>query len=77
MSRPVGVGLLLMLIFGALWTLRDLRRPSFAEINGHVYERFERNGRWHAVGPVSGAAVSNDWDTTTAVTALKSFNRAS
>jgi hypothetical protein len=77
MSRPVAVGLLLMLIFGALWTLRDLRRPSFAEINGHVYERFERNGRWHAVGPVSGAAVSNDWDTTTAVTALKSFNRAS
>ena len=65
MNKPIVIGLLLILILGAGWTLRASHHPSFVEIDGHVYERFERNGRAHAVGPVSGAAVSNDWDATT------------
>jgi hypothetical protein len=55
----------LVLLLGAFWF--DSRRPSYVEIEGHVYERVDpTTGR--PVAPVSGARVSNDWDSTAATT---------
>jgi hypothetical protein len=55
------------LLTGAFVTLSVSRGPSYIEIEGHVYEAYDPI--WHApVGPVSGAKVSNDWDSATATT---------
>jgi hypothetical protein len=55
----------LVLLLGAF--LFDSRRPSFVEIEGHVYERFDPT-KGTPVAPVIGARVSNDWDSTAATT---------
>ena len=44
-----------------------LCRPSYLEIEGHVYERLDPI-KAVPVAPVSGARVSNDWDSTSATT---------
>jgi hypothetical protein len=54
-----------LLLFAA--SLLDARRPSYVEIEGHVYERFDP-AKAAPVAPVSGARVSNDWDSTAATT---------
>jgi hypothetical protein len=55
----------LVLLLGAF--LLDSRRPSYVEIEGHVYERFDPTTGM-PVAPVSGASVSNDWDSAAATT---------
>jgi hypothetical protein len=57
----------LVLLLGAFVTLSVSRRSSYVEVKGHVYQEFDATGRG-PVGPVSGAKVSNDWDSTTATT---------
>ncbi|PYQ99108.1 MAG: hypothetical protein DMF94_00080 [Acidobacteria bacterium] len=55
----------LVLLLGAI--LFSSRRPSYVEIEGHVYEQLDPI-KAVPVAPVSGARVSNDWDATTATT---------
>jgi hypothetical protein len=55
----------LAVLLGAF--LFDTRRPSYVEVEGHVYERFDPI-KSTPVAPVSGARVSNDWDSTAATT---------
>ena len=63
--RLVIAAVALVLLLGAFWF--DSRRPSYVEIEGHVYERFDPTAA-RPVAPVSGARVSNDWDSTAATT---------
>ena len=55
----------LVLLLGAFWFVS--RRPSYVEIEGHVYERLDPI-QAVPVAPVSGARVSNDWDSTSTTT---------
>ena len=57
--------MVLMLLLGAFLFIS--RRPSYVEIEGHVYERFDPI-KAVPVAPISGARVSNDWDSTSATT---------
>ena len=63
--RLVIAAVALVLLLGAF--LFDSRRPSYVEIEGHVYERFDPT-KGTPVAPVSGASVSNDWDSAAATT---------
>ena len=56
-----------VLSLGAILTLSASRRPSHVEIAGYVYDRLDSPRRSPA-RPVSGAVISNDWDSTTATT---------
>jgi hypothetical protein len=64
-NKLVIASVALALLLGAF--LFDSRRPSYVEIEGHVYERFDRI-KSTPVAPVSGARVTNDWDSTAATT---------
>jgi len=66
-NRNVIAGVALMLLVATLVTLSVSRRPSYIEIEGHVYERYEPT-RDAPAGPIGGAKVSNDWDSATATT---------
>jgi hypothetical protein len=64
-NTRVIAGVALVLLVGAF--LFVPRRPSYVEIEGHVYEGFDPI-KSVPLAPVSGARVSNDWDSTTATT---------
>jgi hypothetical protein len=64
-NRLVIASVALVLLLGAF--LCGSRRPSYVDIEGHVYERFDPT-KAMPVAPVSGARVSNDWDSTAATT---------
>src|SRR5258706_4311634 len=63
--RLVITSVVVVLLFGAFWFVS--RRPSYVEIEGHVYERLDPI-KAVPVAPVSGARVSNDWDSTSTTT---------
>jgi hypothetical protein len=64
LSRKVGVA---ALFFGLLSAIFLFNRPrEVTEIKGHVFSGFKKYVG--PVGPVSGAVVSNDWDSTTSTT---------
>ncbi len=48
-------------------------RPSSMTVDGHVYTGLDHRGRYF--GPVSGAVVSNDRGSSTAVTDLEGYFR--
>jgi hypothetical protein len=64
LSPKVGAAALLV---GALSAIFLLNRPrEVTKVEGHVYRGF--NSYSGPVDPVSGAVVSNDWDSTTSTT---------
>jgi hypothetical protein len=64
-NKLVIASVALVLLLGAFLFIS--RHPSYVEIDGHVYERLDPI-KTVPVAPVSGAAVSNDWDSTSATT---------
>ena len=64
-NRLVITSVVLVLLLGAF--LFVSRRPSYVEIEGHVYERLDPINAV-PVAPVRGARVSNDWDSTSVTT---------
>ena len=65
MENRLVITSVVMLLLGAFLFIS--RRPSYVEIEGHVYERLDPI-KAVPVAPVSGARVSNDWDSTSATT---------
>jgi hypothetical protein len=51
-----------MVLSLAVFTLSVSRRSSYVDISGHVYDAAR------GAAPAAGAMVSNDWDSTTAIT---------
>ena len=64
-NKLVITSVVLVLLLGAFLFLS--RRPSYVVIEGHVYQRLDPI-KAVPVAPVSGATVSNDWDSTSATT---------
>ncbi|SRR6266496_2666737 len=64
-NKLVITSVVLVFLLGAFMFIS--RRPSYVEIEGHVYERFDPT-KASPVAPVRGARVSNDWDSTSATT---------
>jgi hypothetical protein len=60
----IGAALVLATVVGTLF-FNGRSSPSYTEFQGRVYERFDPVVG--AVGPISGAAISTDWDSTTAM----------
>jgi hypothetical protein len=66
-NRVAIAGVAVVLLVGGPRDAFVSRRPSYIEIEGHVYERYDPD-RHAPAGPVGGARVSNDWDSATATT---------
>src|SRR5688572_13666620 len=66
MQNSVIVTTVVVLSLGAILTT-STSRPSHVEMSGHVYQRLGSAGP-PPLSPVSGAVISNDWDSTTATT---------
>ena len=68
-GTPWGLLLVLATVLGSLLA-RPFSHPSYTDIHGHVYERFDvaPAGQVRPVNPISGAKVSNNRDSTTATT---------
>jgi hypothetical protein len=64
-NKLVITGAVLVLLLGPF--LFVSRHPSYVEIEGHVYERLDPI-KAMPVAPVSGATISNDWDSTSVTT---------
>jgi hypothetical protein len=60
----IGTALALAIVLGALF-VSGRSSPLTTEFQGRVYERFDPV--LGAVGPLAGAEITTDWDSTTAV----------